>query len=70
MRKTSPVKRKARVESPKRPAAEDAHKRIVAAAGSAVRKALKAQKAAGDSIVVWKNGKIVKVPAAKISVSR
>jgi hypothetical protein len=26
--------------------------------------------AAGDSIVVWKNGKIVKVPAAKILVSR
>lgn len=70
MRKTSSIKRSAKVESPKRATADDAHRRIVAAAGSAVRKALKAHKAAGDSIVVWKNGKVVKVPAAKIAVSR
>jgi len=70
MRKTSSVKRTAKAESPKRSTADDAHKRIVAAAGIAVRKALKAHKAAGDSIVVWKNGKVVKVPAAKISASR
>jgi hypothetical protein len=70
MRKTSPVKTRAKAAPPKRSAADDAHKRIVAAAGIAVRKALKAHKAAGDSVVVWKNGKVVKIPAAKISASR
>lgn len=70
MRKTSSTRSRARAESANRPKADDAHKRIVAAAGSAVRRALKAHKAAGDSIVVWKNGKVVKVPAAKIPVSR
>jgi len=70
MRKTSSIKRSVKVESPKRSTADDAHKRIVAAAGSAVRKALRAHKAAGDSIVVWENGRVVKVPAAKISVPR
>lgn len=70
MRKTSSIKRSVKFESQKRSTADDAHKRIVAAAGSAVRKALRAHKAAGDSIVVWENGKVVKVPAAKISVPR
>jgi hypothetical protein len=45
---------------------DDSHKRIVAAARSAVRKALKAHKAAGASVVVWKNGKVVKIPASKL----
>ncbi len=46
---------------------DNGHKRVIAAARSAVRKALRAHKAAGDSIVVWKDGKIVKIPASKIS---
>ena len=74
MKKTSRTTRKSRVtksstEPRKRSGnSGDAHKRVVAAARSAVRKALKAHKAAGDTIVVWENGKVVKIPAAKIPV--
>jgi hypothetical protein len=38
----------------------------MAAARKAVRKALKAHKAAGVPIVVWKNGKVVRIRAADI----
>jgi len=44
------------------------HKRILAAARRAARKAIKAHKAEGMPIVIWRNGKIVRVPASKISV--
>ena len=69
MRRTSSIKPKSGAGSRRRPAtAVDSHKRVVAAARIAVRKALKAHKAAGAPIVVWKDGKVVKVPAAKIPV--
>ena len=65
---TSLTKSKARA-MPLKPAgnSNDSHKRVVAAARSAVRRALKAHKAAGASVVVWKNGKVVRIPASKLS---
>jgi len=39
---------------------------VVAAARGAIRKALKAHKAAGVPIVVWRDGKIVRIAPADI----
>jgi len=44
------------------------HKRVLAAARRAVRQALKDHKAEGQPIVVWRDGKVVKVPASEIEV--
>lgn len=48
--------------------AESSHKRIVAAAGVAVRRTLKQHKALGTPIVVWRNGKVVRLTADKIKL--
>jgi len=48
-----------------RPAARS-HQRVLAAARRAVREALKTHKAEGLPIIVWRDGKIKKVPAKDI----
>lgn len=65
---TSLARGKAQTASRLQAGDDDAHRRVVAAARSAVRKALKAHKAAGAAVVVWKNGKVIRIPANKISV--
>jgi hypothetical protein len=46
----------------------DTHKRVINAARSAVRKAIKAHKAEGQPIVIWRDGRVVSVPARDIKL--
>jgi len=47
-------------------AVPETHKRVIAAAGAAIRRTLKQHKTLGESIVVWKDGKVVTVSAGNI----
>lgn len=46
----------------------DEAKRIEAAGQRAVRDAMRVHKALGQSVVVWKDGKVVEIPATEIDV--
>jgi uncharacterized protein YhaN len=48
--------------------AADSHSRVVAAARRAVRQAIKAHKNEGQPIIVWRAGRVVKVPAGDIKL--
>jgi hypothetical protein len=67
MKKTSArnPRRKSATMQPARPSLAT-HSRVVAAARSAVRQAIRAHKAEGTPIVIWRNGKVVTVPAREI----
>jgi hypothetical protein len=68
MKRTSPAKARKRRSRRKTaaPAADGRPDHIIAAARGAIIKARKAHKAAGVPIVVWRDGKIVRIPPADI----
>lgn len=69
MRRTTPARAKRyEARTPKVAAGVGSHQQVLAAARQGVRAALKSHKKAGHHIVVWQDGKVVRLPPGKISV--